>query len=103
MTQYVLVTHFFNYSDEFDVEGFIVTSEEQHDMWLAEAKAILDAYEERGEPWQGWFGTNQAIQVRSYSDYLDGLTITRITEEEAATIVKVLGDSRIFGHIFYPD
>lgn len=102
MTQQVLVRHFFDYSDEFDVEGFIVVSEDNHDIWLAEAKTILDSYEERGEPWQGWFGANEAIQVRSYSDYLEGLTITRITDEEVATIVKLFGD-RSFGHIFYPD
>lgn len=90
----LLIESDFDYSDEFSVTGFIITTEDGFE----ETKAFITKYfnEHKYVKCDGvemYFGTNEALQFGSASEVLDCLQVTKLTTGEAHTIANVLGDS----------
>ncbi len=106
-----------NYADEFDIEGFIVMTEEQ---WEAHKKMAEDFFEkkksahpkpaeiptdhtdpgywkayeaqreyERAMETEVYFGTNEAIQYSDYEDYMRAFTATPLSVQ-GYTVLKEL-------------
>lgn len=86
-----------NYADEFDIEGFIVWSEEEWEAHKAMAKehfqkkasapladpsARPDSYTNRtARETEVYFGTNESIIYEDYEDYMRSFTVTPLSVE----------------------
>jgi hypothetical protein len=92
MKKYVLVTYLFDYSDEFDVQGFWITEAKKHQASMAELKSNWP----EGKLIDKYFGTNEAIYFESFEDYESGLAVKEIDEAQYEAIRKAFG-SRHFG------
>src|SRR5271157_230915 len=84
-----------DYADEFDIEGFIVMTEEQWEAHKALAKTHFDkkataplpfplsepdSYENRGRhETEVYFGTNEAMIYESYEDYMRSFKVTPLS------------------------
>jgi hypothetical protein len=82
----LLVTTMFNWSDEFDISGFAVYSESEWDDTLTRVRALFES--RHGDVYEFWFGTNQAIELSSFQDWQEGVTVEEITQEEASVLKK---------------
>ena len=78
-----------NYADEFDVEGFIVMSE---DEWFAHKDAVTSRFENEDEI-EVYFGTNESMIYESLDCYLDSFKITELTDEEHSVLQKLFNPS----------
>lgn len=108
----VLVKFKDNYADEFDLEGYWLTTKDRWDSHVADVTNYWNkATEAKKRPqmegesdWhyrdaqrvevESYFGTNEAMLWTSPEDYLRAFTVQELTEEEAAVVSKLfLGGS----------
>jgi hypothetical protein len=83
----LLVKTEFNWGDEFDISGFAVFSESQ---WDEVMDRVFDLFESRhGDVYEFWFGTNQAIELSSFQEWREGVSVEEISDEEAAVLKKL--------------
>ena len=83
-----------NYADEFDVEGFLLATDEELDKLK---KQLQEAFEEmkqyRGAEFNYYCGSNQSIYYPSYESVLEAYTFNEISKEEYDVIKKTIGDT----------
>jgi hypothetical protein len=77
----VLVSIQDNYADEFDFGGFVIMSEED---W-SEVKAGIPE-----GPFEAYLGTNEFQTYKGKEDYLKNVTVETISEEDEATLRRLL-------------
>ena len=93
---YFLVKEDQDYSDEFNLQGFIVMASENTDTLKGDLLSNADI---EGFPATKYFGTNEEIEVKSEAAFFKALKIRKITEEEFNVLVKLFPkcDSYAFG------
>lgn len=84
---YVLVKFNFDYADEFDLNGFYVTTSEEFTSDMEYLKINFKPNIEK------YFGTNESIIIESIKEIENAYSITSITEEEYNTLKKLFGKS----------
>lgn len=82
----VILTFNGNYSDEFDVDGFLITEKTWWEGYKKEVEEKFGA----GEREYG-FGTNEHLSFDDAEDYFSQITELAATQEEIHTIQKVFG------------
>ena len=104
-TKNVLIIGRPNYADEFDVEFFVVMDRAKWQDLKKEVEAIFsqnfqgtDAFKPSEEKWEGntlaleiYFGTNEALIVDNYEDWLKNLKVKSITDEHANMLKRTFG------------
>jgi hypothetical protein len=80
--RYYLVTYFDNWSDEFDIEGFVLQTED-------ELQQMFDAARSVSYPSTLYFGTNEFVEYESFEDWRDHLDIKEITKEVFEEMTKL--------------
>lgn len=75
----------FDYADEFDVKGWETMGDEEYANWLA---VIPENFEVSFS-----VGSNEDIEMTSRKEYLRGIKVKDITEEERATLQKLFSYS----------
>lgn len=89
----ILVKYNFDYADEFDVYGIVLfDTQEEFDRSLNETREEIESVTSKGGQWKRYFGTNEAILINSFDEYMEGLTIQEITEEEAEVVRRLIGE-----------
>jgi hypothetical protein len=73
-----------NWADEMDIYGFSVMDKQE---WEEYAKYLLD----RKEGFTFYIGSNEEIEYENGRELLDEITVTEISEREAATVDKLFG------------
>lgn len=87
----ILVTSSGDWGDEFDLDGFAIFEKEE---WEHVKEGIPD------RPFEAYFGSNEFVTFEGKEDYLSYLTETEITEEEEATLRRLLklhGSQQTYG------
>ena len=84
MKRFLIKTEY-DYSDEFDVSGMRIVSEDE----LEKINRNIDNV--KNYPMTCCFGTNEELEFIDPDDVKHGLTITEISEEEEDIIVKLFG------------
>lgn len=87
---YVVVKYHDSWSDEFEVDGFAVMSQEEYDSY---EKAVHEA----SYPFNFGFGTNEDILYESPQDFLSKIVVCPITAEDANIIENIFGKYCHFG------
>lgn len=82
---YVLLKIDTCWADEFDVEGFTVSTKEKWDEINEKLKDNFPCDQEF------YFGTNEFITFDSYEDWKSGIKVIPITEDEAKDIRRLFG------------
>lgn len=87
--QYLLIKMDSNWADEFDVNAFWITTDEEFEDWkdILSKCYISDGFEI-------YFGTNEFISFSSYEDIIESLTIVELEESFALNLID------LFGHIY---
>lgn len=87
-----------DYADEFDVQGFIITTK---DIWKEKvdaAKAKLAS----GSHYELYFGTNEAIEFNYPKDFDRGVDeILTLTDEQAQVMFDLFGDEGNTTYCYY--
>lgn len=85
MSKLLLVKSNFDYSDEFDVKGFALYTEEAWNNYLIAAQKFFD----ENDYIEQYFGTNEMIVVEDFDDMLRGYEVVEITNAEWETLNKL--------------
>lgn len=99
----ILVKYDGNWVDEFDVYGFMVTTDTQWEKHLADAKKH---FKNRDDEVECYFGTNEAITYSDYEDYARHFSTHPLTADDLAMLQKLFGgyNSRVgYGHFLTID
>ena len=96
---YVLVKMSFDYSDEFDVDSFLVIKKEEWESIYSNIKKLLPEYPtQEFKDWKDrrdyevknsiediecYFGTNEQVMFKYIDDFNNGIKIHSITEDQA--------------------
>ena len=96
MSKNLLVKYDNNYADEFDVEGFFVTTEEEWEKHKAQVTKFFEKREAGKDPLKRryrdgvevYFGTNEQIIYETLDCYLRSFTATEVSDEELAVLKK---------------
>lgn len=80
-----------NYADEFNTEGFIITSEKKWEQHLKEV-------EEQEFPLELYFGSNEFLGFDTFADYENSFSVEELSKEEVKVLKKFFGNSK-FGII----
>lgn len=89
----LLLTFREDWSDEFDVYGFVIVDR----YYFKDVKAYAELLEVK-EIKEWYFGSNEAF-YETTTDMLNKYSIQEITLKETATLLKLLGSS--YGHNFW--
>jgi len=95
MTKYLLIKYSDNYSDEFDVEGFKVMTQ---DEW----KAFREQVQYGLYPYDYYIGTNELIQYADSQRLLDALTPVSVGSNVLKEILLALGKEVVKEFGFFP-
>lgn len=95
MSNYVLVILDSNWADEFDVNAFWVTTQEEYDIFINKISKV----DLHGQEF--YFGTNEWISFHSTEDLLSALTVSKITREFYNDLIFYFGET--YGLISIPD
>jgi hypothetical protein len=126
MQKLLLIKYDSNYADEFDVDGFVVWTE---DKWEAHKAAVAAWFDkrakkhgakpelpphndpkywaiydqvrkwERGQDVERYFGTNEAVSYCDAEDYFRCFKTTEITQDEHLVLKRLFGDTyRMYVH-----
>ena len=85
----VLIEWCTNWADEMDIEGWTIVDKEK-------SKEIISYVTSTNSDFSISVGTNEEIDYSNGKEFLDDLTFTDITDEEANTLIKLFGES--YGH-----
>lgn len=96
---YYLLSYVDNWADEFDVEGFIILTEEQVKTWK-KALEMAGEYMSRGHTYEFYFGTNEWIDYSNIEDFRVCFKLSKISDNEVAFIRnRLLGRYASYGII----
>jgi hypothetical protein len=87
---YLLIKVAIDYVDEFDVQGFIVTTRKAWNKDLKLIKAFLDSDDCANTSFS--FGEHYQVGFYTFWDFEAAVTTSEITEEEAKTLKKLFGE-----------
>ena len=106
---YVLVKMSFDYSDEFDVDSFLVIKKEEWESIYSNIKKLLPEYPtQEFKDWKDrrdyevknsiediecYFGTNEQVMFKYIDDFNNGIKIHSITEDQAKFLYSIFGKS----------
>ena len=93
--EYVLVTLDACWADEFDVYHSWVMTQEDYDEGVKDSKESIGDRRD----FEIYFGTNEALQIDGFNDYISNLSVRSITEEQYKALNSTLGGS--FGMFDY--
>lgn len=89
--EYVLVTLDADYADEFDVCHAWAMTKEAYDEGV---KSSREYFESRGRGYtEIYFGTNEAIDVDNFNDYMSNLSVETISKEDYEAFHRMFGGS----------
>lgn len=94
----ILVKQNENWADEMDLEGFFITTQEDFNGHLSEAKKAI--------PFTICIGTNEEVEYTRFADYANSFKVESITEDEYQTLKKLFGteiNGLSFGNIVFKD
>lgn len=80
-----LVIYHTNWADEMDLEGFQIFSAEEWEKFQSDVRAL----DEQSFRFEVGFGTNESNEYKSSKEFLDEFTVTEISKEDAAKVVKL--------------
>ena len=86
MDKLLVIVHT-SYEDEFDLEGFFITTEAYWEKYTAKVKAFYKEYP--GKEIEDYFGTNEAMMFESAEDVLRCFKTRAISNEDAMQIKKL--------------
>jgi hypothetical protein len=86
--KYLLIKLDTNWADEFDVNAFWVTTDEEFEDW----KQMLQKCDIH-EGNEICFGTNEYITFDSYEEIIDSLTLIELEEKFALDLIDLFGSS----------
>jgi hypothetical protein len=96
--EYVLVRLDACWADEFDVRHAWVMTREEYEEGVESSKQEL---EKRGRYTEIYFGTNEAIEVENFDDYMSNLSVEIISKEDYEAFNRMFGGSfGMFGYYF---
>jgi hypothetical protein len=85
-----------NWTDEFDISGFLILDLEAYDMYDQAARKYFEA----GNEAEFYFGTNnEYVTYSSYEEWSRAFRVVLIEDDEAAVIHRLLGPE--FGIEFF--
>jgi len=73
-----------NWADEMDIEGFSIMDKQE---WTEYKKYLTN----RKSEFTFYIGTNEEIEYSNGRELLNEITVTEITDKEAATVEKLFG------------
>jgi hypothetical protein len=81
---FVLVKWSMDWADEFDTDGFLITKEDNWQLYMSSltCKEDIDSL---------YFGTNEGFEDLSVDEYKSAFTITKITGEEKSMLQNFFG------------
>lgn len=85
---YYVLTFGSNWADEFDVESFVVVSQEKFDELKTSTDQALENVINQHGWYRIWFGTNESLEFPSPENYWSCITVKSITEEQAKTFYR---------------
>lgn len=83
---YFLVKEDQDYSDEFNLQGFIIYESENIDTLKAKLPQLADI---EGFPTTKYFGSNEMVEIEDEDQFWEALEIQEITEEEFNMLLKL--------------
>lgn len=78
----ILVLSKGNHGDEIDLEGFVIFDT------LAEWEKAVEGIPDK--PHDAYYGSNEFVVFENRKDYLEYITVTEISDEEADTLRRLL-------------
>ena len=84
-----------NWADEMDITGGRIMTEQEYEEYIAAAKKAFEVKDYI----DFWFGTNEFIDYRNFTDFINTLTINSITKKEE-DVLKQFG---LENYGFFPD
>lgn len=94
--EYLLVEYSDNWADEMDIDGFWVSTHEDHQKLLESIKEHFKT----NKRITYYIGTNEEITYRSAQEAIDTMYTVDITKAEYDTVQKLFGGSRGFTDAF---
>ena len=88
--QYIIAKWHCDWADEFDTEGFIVTTKEKWDLYVSSLTS--DDYVR-----SMYFGTNEGWDDLTVERYLENIVIQSLSLDEANILIKLFGKKGIWG------
>lgn len=82
------------WADEFQCNGFEIMTDKQYNQFMSDAK-------EATYPYAYYFGTNEALYLQSYDEFMNNLEIEELIDDDAQLIIDYLGDS--YGIFPFPE
>lgn len=79
--KYIIANAKFNWADEFDMAGFIISKKKDWEKDLEVIKAYLKG--KQGKHNEIYFGTNESINFKDYNQFIDNVNVKEITADEA--------------------
>lgn len=83
MASHILIRYNDNWADEMDINGFVVILDSDWDK----IKDLMRKLFERGQ-WTFGIGTNEEIEYNSFAEWERTLTLTSLTQDDAATFIS---------------
>lgn len=81
-----------NWSDEMDVEGFVIFDYNEYLEWCKNMNRLRAAMN-NGHAFEFYFGTNEWLDYENYDDFIVCFDRVRITKEEKEIVEKLFGKS----------
>lgn len=97
--EYVLVKLDACYADEFDVCHAWVMTREEYNQGVKTSKENLD---KRGRYVEIYFGTNEALNVDDFDDYMRNLSVETISKEDYDAFNRMFGSSFGMCDYYFP-
>ncbi len=89
--EYVLVTLSADYGDEFDVAHAWSMTKDDYDIGIKETE---EYFKNKGDrEIEIYFGTNEALYVRGFNDYMNNLSVENISKEDHEAFNRMFGGS----------
>lgn len=95
--EYVLVIVSADYADEFDVCHSYVMTKEEYDQGVETSRKNLEGKRNN----EIYFGTNEAIDVNDFNDYMRNISVQSITKDDYDAYMRMFGgEFGMFSHYF---
>lgn len=87
---HVLVQTHDNWADEMDIYGYQILTVKQYQERLVE---LQQEFEENDGSYVWYIGTNEEIEYDCFDNFLETLTVSELTTEEAKFLKDILGSN----------
>ena len=93
----MLVEYKGNYSDEFDVTGFKIMTDNELDEYMDKVKARLES-----GPIEWYFGSNEYIMIEHFDDFQADFTATPLGHVDLKVLNSLFPSAHTYSYGFFP-